>query len=331
MADKNQYQEKYGEYLAEVEKILADYRKDSQPACMYEPFNYILTGGGKRIRPVLSIISAAACGANPNDAFNTAAAIEILHNFTLVHDDIMDDSPMRRGRVTVHEKWDPPTAILLGDVMVGHAYALLPDCSQHSRAGEINRAFTQGLIEVCEGQAYDMDFNLHKDITPDDYLMMIEMKTSRLLECSAVIGAHIAEADEKLIGAARMYARELGIGFQIQDDLLDITADQAQLGKTVGLDIAEGKKTFLIIAAKEVATEKNDIELLDKFFENDGLPLEYVPQMKEMFSRLGIFNKARRAAGKRFDNARQYVREFPPGFHTDMLLWLVDKIDKRNY
>ncbi|MFP4528166.1 MAG: polyprenyl synthetase family protein [Candidatus Kapaibacterium sp.] len=331
MKDNNLFQEKYNELLLLVENLLANYHKGDNPDCMYDPFNYILTAGGKRIRPVLAMICAGACGAPPESALKPAAAVEIMHNFTLVHDDIMDDSPMRRGRQTVHEKWDTPTAILLGDVMVGHAYALLPGCNEHARATEINRAFTRGLIEVCEGQAFDMQFNERRDVSIDDYMNMIGKKTSRLLETAAVIGVHCANAPERIASAAELFARELGLGFQLQDDLLDILADQAELGKTIGLDIAEGKKTFLIITAKERATSQEDVELINEFYKNNGLPIDKAPVMRELFERLGVFDSAGEEIKLHFDNARKYISEFSDGFYVDMLRWLVDKIDKRKY
>jgi geranylgeranyl pyrophosphate synthase len=290
-----------------------------------------MAAGGKRIRPVLTMIAAGAAGGNPDEAVDCGTAIEILHNFTLVHDDIMDKSPMRRGKPTVHVKWNEPLAIITGDVMVGWAYRLLPPAGRHERSKEIMEAFTRGLIEVCEGQAYDMEFNEKTELKLEDYLLMIHKKTAMLLETCAVIGGHIGHGSEMEIEALRRYAYNLGIAFQIQDDLLDLTADQAELGKTIGLDIVEGKKTYLVI--KALGKEKNpeDRLLMDKFMNNNGLSLDHAPQMREMFARLGVLEEASLEAGKYFERAKDALNELKHNESVEMLGYLIDSLNNRNY
>lgn len=326
-----EYIEKYRQYLEFVEITMAKAINVKQPQELYEPMRYLIHAGGKRIRPVLCMIASGSVDGEPEKAVNIAAAIEILHNFTLVHDDIMDNSPLRRGRPTVHEKWNESVGILTGDVMIGWGYKLLPDLSENPWAGRIVKEYTKAIIEVCEGQAYDMRFNEIKDITMDDYIMMIEKKTARLLECSAVCGAIAGGGNDEEIENLRDFANHLGLAFQIQDDLLDMTANQNELGKKIGQDILEGKKTGLIIKAKELATEIEDTRLLDLFFEKNGLGEEYINKFKEMFERLGVFDYAIETANEHFDKAREFLDKLNENYHTDMLRWLVSRIDKRSY
>ncbi len=325
----------YSEFLEAVENKIQEYLADKKPDCMYDPFRYIMSAGGKRIRPVLTMISAGAVGGDPYSAVDIAAAIEIMHNFTLVHDDIMDQSPIRRGRDTVHIKWDPATAIIAGDVMVGHGYSLLPERRNHERADDINREYTKGLIEVCEGQAYDMKFNEDKDVRLEDYFMMIEKKTSLLLETAAVMGGHAGHGNIDEVEALRTYAKNIGLAFQIQDDLLDLTAEQEKLGKKIGQDILEGKKTYLILKAKEKLDaghgNKNDKELMQKFYDENGLSEEYVPAMNEMFERLNVIEEAYSEAEKLLGIASKSLKAINDNKYTEMLKELLNKLNKRKY
>ncbi|MFA7626876.1 MAG: polyprenyl synthetase family protein [Candidatus Kapaibacterium sp.] len=257
------YKEIYSYYLSLIEKRIAEYVPQLEPERLYEPFRYIMKEGGKRLRPILTVISAGIVGGNPEKAIDCGVAIEILHNFTLVHDDIMDNSPLRRGRQTIHEKWDSATAILTGDVMIGYAYRLLPNSAEHQRADAIRAIFTNELIEVCEGQVLDMMFNQKKEVDKSEYFQMIDKKTARLIESSALIGAHIGLGSDNEINALKHIARYIGLAFQIQDDLLDMTANQNNFGKKLGKDIVEGKKTFLIITAQQKAESMTDKKLLE--------------------------------------------------------------------
>ena len=319
----------YETYLSAVENLLAGLITGSEPKSVYEPFGYILCGCGKRLRPVLTMICCGAAGGEPFDALRAAAAIEILHNFTLVHDDIMDKSPMRRNRPTIHNKWDEPTAILTGDLMVGWGYKLLPGSSEHPRSSRILAEYTNALIEVCEGQAYDMEFNQKKNIRIEEYFKMIEKKTSRLLEASAAIGGNAGSGTGQQIEALRLFARYLGIAYQLQDDLLDLTAKQAELGKKIGKDIIEGKKTLMILWAEKKAQSSEDRKLINEFINSNGLPEKRIPEIKEMFLRLNIFDEMQGEIDKFLSMAKGYLNELPNNRHTEMLHWLADKLNRR--
>ena len=317
--------------LGKVETRISEVSSTREPMALYEPFSYIMSGGGKRIRPVLTMISCGAVGGTPESALNQAVAMEVLHNFTLAHDDIMDSSPVRRGKPTVHTKYNVPVGILLGDVMVGHAYRLLPTCKEHRNSNEIITEFTTALVEVCVGQAYDIEFDEKESVTLDDYLMMIDKKTSKLLEASAAIGAYTGNGTEKQISALRSFAHNVGIAFQIQDDLLDITADQAEFGKRIGQDIIEGKKTYLILALKELAKDKETKEMLDSFFEKHGLGEEYIDRFRNAFADCGVFDKVKNEIDKYFDKALDELSNLPNNEWTEMLRCMVVSLNKRKY
>lgn len=228
---------------------------EKYPYSLYDPLNYIMSGGGKRIRPILVLLACEAFGGKQDEAINAAIAIEILHNFTLVHDDIMDNASTRRGKETVHKKWDVNAAILVGDELIGLSYRSLLRSKTENVAGVV-QAFTDGVIEVCEGQALDKEFEESTDVTLDDYITMIRKKTAELLKTSAKLGAIIGNADEKGIAAIAAYSENIGLAFQIQDDLLDVIADEGEFGKKIGGDILEKKKTYLYLRALEILKEK---------------------------------------------------------------------------
>lgn len=327
----NNFKEIYDDFLSQIENRLFNLLNEKKPKSIYEPFNYILKGGGKRIRPVLTLICSALNGGDPSEALNSACAMEILHNFTLVHDDIMDRSSLRRGRETIHIKWDEPTAILTGDIMVGYAFQLLPDYFNHERSDNIKKEFIKALIEVCEGQAYDMEFNYDKEVSLEKYLLMIEKKTSRVLEACATIGCHIGRMDFEDIEKVRKYANNLGIAFQIQDDWLDIAAEQNQLGKKVGNDILEGKKTYLIIKAKELAKSPNDVQLINEFYQNNGMSEEYIEEFYKLFKNLGILESTVEEFNGYFSKALNNLVGLKDSKYKSMLEWLVSSLMVRKF
>jgi len=194
------------------------------------------------------MISCEAVGGNPADALHAAAAMELLHNFTLVHDDIMDHASLRRNRATVHERWDTNTAILAGDEMIALAYRTLLQ-TKSSRVRDIARVFTEAFVEVCEGQGIDKEFECRNAVTMNEYITMIKKKTARVISAAAEIGGYAGGGSAAQIRALRNYGEQIGIAFQMNDDLLDIMGDSATIGKSIGGDIAEGKKTFLLMHA----------------------------------------------------------------------------------
>lgn len=234
---------------------------ETEPKFLYEPVRYALSAGGKRIRPVLCLMSAEMFGASADKAIDAALGLEIFHNFTLLHDDIMDKSDMRRGRPTVHKKWTENIAILSGDLMS------LVACKCAAKTA-VNRekvleTFLQTAIEICEGQQYDMDFETETDVSVDEYMKMINLKTAVLLAGSLKVGALIAGASESDCENIYQYGRYAGLAFQLQDDLLDTYGNAAVFGKPIGGDIAENKKTFLLINTINLASGSTKKELLE--------------------------------------------------------------------
>jgi geranylgeranyl diphosphate synthase type II len=323
------YKQKYSEYVDLIENRIIEVIPDIEPVQLYEPFKYIMKEGGKRLRPVLTMISTGIVGGDPMLALDSAVAIEILHNFTLVHDDIMDNSPIRRGRATIHEKWDSSIAILTGDVMVGYAYKLLPHSNICKRSDEIFKIFSKELIEVCEGQVLDMVFNEKKDVKMMDYLQMIDKKTARLIETSAVIGAHIGEGTKEEVEALRHLARYVGLAFQIQDDLLDMTANQSDFGKKIGKDVIEGKKTFLILTALQNVEDEEDKKLINKFINENGLSEEELPIIDDLFKRNDIYGIAQKEIDFFFDSALKSFEVLRKNDYSEMLLQLLQSLNKR--
>jgi geranylgeranyl diphosphate synthase type II len=275
-----------------INKILSTALKNRNPNSLYEPGSYILNSGGKRLRPLLVLLSAKAVGGKFNNAYNAAAAVEMLHNFTLVHDDIMDNADKRRGRLTLHKKYDHNTAILTGDSLLSIAYEfLLKDCNGNAK--EVISSFTHGLIEVCEGQSLDTDFELRKTVSLSEYIVMIKKKTAAMAEMCCKIGAILGGGTKKQVNALGKYGLNLGIAFQIQDDLLDISADEKEFGKTIGGDLVEGKKTFLFLEALEKSSGE-DRRKLQKVIERKGIRRNQVLNYKMIYEKLGVLGDARR-------------------------------------
>lgn len=328
------YQEKYDEFKNIVEQNIFDSIPLDTNKSLYDAYQYIMSGGGKRIRPVLTMICAGAVGGNPIDAVNAASAIEILHNFTLVHDDIMDNSPIRRGRSTVHIKWNQDVAILSGDMMVGWAFRLLnkSKLGTVSQVAELNLTLANALIEVCEGQEVDMQFNKRNNVSITEYIEMIKLKTSSLLCCAAKLGAIAGNSSEHTIKMINEFAENLGIAFQIQDDILDFTADNIKFGKKIGQDIIEGKKTFPILKAAETAKETEDKILLNEYLNSTTeFSEEYVPQFINIFKKLGIFEISQNEIDKYFGIANDKLNNCENNLYVEMLKWLLGSINKRIY
>jgi len=229
--------------------------RHKKPTELYAPISYILSLGGKRIRPVMTLMACNLFTGDVRPAVNPALAIEVFHNFTLVHDDIMDNASLRRGKPTVHAKWNNNIAILSGDAMQVYVYQLLVGDNPVFLKTLLD-VFNATALEVCEGQQYDMNFSKLPNVTLDDYLQMIELKTSVLLAASLKIGAICGGATDENAQKLYEFGRNLGLAFQIQDDYLDVYGDQDLFGKTLGGDIAENKKTFLLIKALELAKGK---------------------------------------------------------------------------
>lgn len=323
------FKERYDFYKNLIEDKLVSFTPKVAPIGIYEPMKYILDGGGKRIRPMLLIICCEAAGGKVEAALDAATAIEILHNFTLVHDDIMDNADTRRGKETIHKKWDSNTAILAGDGLLGYAFKSLLK-TKSERIQEIANSFTEAIIEVCEGQSYDKEFELRKKVRIDEYVMMIDKKTSELLKCCAEIGALIGNASNEEIDALKYYALYTGLAFQIQDDLLDIVADEKEFGKKTGGDLYEGKKTYLLLKALESAVETEDKELLHYVIENKGVKnAEEVMKVKAVYDKYGVIESAAKKVEEYTSMANEQLVYIKESDAKNMLKWFSDMLLKR--
>lgn len=248
-------------YTELISNYIEQQKLIKNPQSLYEPIDYILNLGGKRIRPVLTLMSCDIFGADVNKALPAAMAVEVFHNFSLVHDDIMDNAPLRRGKQTVHEKWNVNTAILSGDAMLILAYQYFKEY-QPSVYKELVEIFTQTALEVCEGQQWDVDFEERDDVQIDEYLKMIEYKTAVLVGAALQMGAIVAETSGKNKNDIYDFGLNLGIAFQLQDDYLDTFGDAATFGKQIGGDIIENKKTYLYLKALELGGNQEKEQLL---------------------------------------------------------------------
>jgi len=257
MHDISQYQEFFISYL-ENQSI------DKEPKNLYEPITYILGLGGKRMRPVLTLMAAEVFDANYKTALPAAMAVEVFHNFSLVHDDIMDDAPLRRGKVTVHEKWNINTGILSGDAMLILAYQYFEQY-EPTVFRDLAKLFSKTALEVCEGQQWDVDFEERSNVTIPEYLKMIEYKTAVLVAAAMKMGAIVAKTSEKEADLIYDFGLNLGLAFQLQDDFLDAFGDPETFGKQVGGDIIENKKTYLYLKAIEFSSEEKATELRQLF------------------------------------------------------------------
>ena len=281
MQTLHQIQTAFQEYLNKQ-----DFGKD--PESLYQPVRYIMSLGGKRLRPLVLLLCHKLFKENIAPAMPAALAIEIFHNFTLVHDDIMDEAPLRRGKPTVHHKFNTNKAILSGDVMLVMAYDYLLQLENNSLIPAISKIFTKTAIEVCEGQQMDMDFEKRMDVSVEEYLRMIELKTSVLVAAAMKIGALTGGAQEQ--DAQRLYefGRNIGMAFQLQDDLLDSFGDPQKVGKQPGGDILQNKKTYLFLKSLELADDKTKAELIRWYRTTNCEEEKKIARVKSIFTSLDV-------------------------------------------
>ncbi len=326
------FSEKYDAYKKKIDKRINSLVVLNEPKSLYDPVNYILSGGGKRIRPAVLLFACEAVGGDIKNAVDAGAAIEVLHNFTLVHDDIMDNADTRRGNETVHKKWNVNTAILAGDNLIAIAYKSLLK-TKSNRLDQIIKEFTEGVIEVCEGQSYDKDFEIMDNVTIDNYLMMIQKKTAKLIEVSAVMGAIIGGGTDEQIENIRNFAINAGLAFQIQDDLLDIIADEKEFGKKIGGDLIEGKKTYLLLKALETVKEKSEKEVLENIVKNSGIKENHeviIKQVQKIYYDNGVIDSAKEAVETFTNKAENFLNIFPIE-HKNLLIGFSRMLLERNY
>ena len=291
-----------------------------EPYGLYEPIEYTLAAGGKRVRPQLAMIASRMFDGKDEAVLPAALALEVFHNFTLLHDDVMDKADMRRGRPTVHVKWNENTAILSGDQMLIEAYKLLSGVPA-DKLPKVLQLFNQMATEICEGQQYDVDFESQEQVTLDDYLLMIRLKTSVLLANALQIGAYIAGADEQAQDALYQFGIAVGLAFQIQDDILDVWGDPQTFGKAVGGDISCNKKTFVYLTAMQLATTLNhSTQLLNHWYSQvleDNT--EKIAAVKAIFEQLGVREACEAVVAQYTQSALEILDTLPQNTATEQL------------
>ena len=298
-----------------------------EPYGLYEPIEYTLAAGGKRVRPQLAMIACQLFGGNEEDVLPAALALEVFHNFTLLHDDVMDKADVRRGRPTVHMKWNENTAILSGDQMLIEAYKLLSGVPA-DKLPEVLRLFNKMATEICEGQQYDVDFESQSHVTIDEYLNMIRLKTSVLLATALQIGAYVAGADTPTQEALYQFGIAVGLAFQIQDDILDVWGDPKTFGKAVGGDISCNKKTFVYLEAmRRLGDEANTLESWYSQVLEDNT--EKIVAVKAIFEQLRVREACEAVVAQYTQTALEILDTLPQNTATDQLRQLANKLTTR--
>jgi geranylgeranyl diphosphate synthase type II len=275
------------ELLKKVNEALDNVVYDRQPASLYDPIKYVLSIGGKRVRPVLTMLSYNLYKDDPLSIMPQAIGLETYHNFTLLHDDLMDHADMRRGHETVHKKWDANRAILSGDTMLLQAFERVEDCDP-AKLPAVFKVFIQTTLEIGEGQQLDVEFETRNDVTEDEYIEMIRLKTSVLLACACKVGAIMADAPAEDIENMYKFGEKLGLAFQLQDDLLDVYGDPAVFGKNIGGDITSNKKTYMLINAVNRANPAQREQLMKWIDAKEFDRNEKVKAVTELYNEIGI-------------------------------------------
>lgn len=314
----------------EIEQAIKGLEIPGRPKSLYDPVRYTLRLGGKRIRPRLVLIGCGLAGGDIKEALPAAMAVELLHNFTLIHDDIMDGATSRRGQPAVHTRWDESTAILSGDVMFNFAYEQLQKYTDASLFARLHPVFSEATRIVCEGQALDMEFESSLTVEIEDYIHMIECKTAALIRASLQMGSLVGKADDSFVSQLGTLGLAAGTAFQIQDDLLDAIADPETFGKRPGGDIYEGKKTYLSILALQRAegTQRDAIaEVLQK---NDATPHEVDGVIAE-YHRLGVIEDTRTAIRERYQSCHEILDDLPGSSYKNALLQLIEMLKERKH
>lgn len=279
---------------------------DRKPQTLYAPIRYALSMGGKRIRPTLMLLAYNMYKDHPEQILSTACALETYHNYTLLHDDLMDNAKLRRGHLTVHQKWNANTAILSGDSMLVLAYERMAQCDP-AKLKPILDLFTETALEIGEGQQYDMDFEDRTDVREEEYIEMIRLKTSVLLACALKMGAILADASDEDAGLLYKFGEQIGLAFQLQDDYLDVYGDTKVFGKVVGGDILCNKKTFMLIKAFENADASQYQKLLEWVSKRSFDPAEKIAAVTKLYNDIGIDQLAQEKIDYYFQNSKKFL------------------------
>ena len=300
-----------------------------EPYGLYEPIEYTLAAGGKRVRPQLAMIANQMFGGNDEDVLPAALALEVFHNFTLLHDDVMDKADVRRGRPTVHVKWNENTAILSGDQMLIEAYKLLSGVPA-DKLPRVLQLFNKMATEICEGQQYDVDFESQEHVTIEEYLKMIRLKTSVLLANALQTGAYIAGADKQAQGDLYEFGINIGLAFQIQDDILDVWGDPKTFGKAVGGDISCNKKTFVYLEAmRRLGDEVIGNELQQWYSQVLEDNTTKIAAVKEIFEQLDVRTACEKVVEDYTQKALALLNQLPQNAATEQLRQLANKLNTR--
>jgi geranylgeranyl diphosphate synthase type II len=301
-----------------------------EPKNLYEPIQYILSLGGKRMRPVLTLMAAEIFDCNYKKALQAATAVEVFHNFSLIHDDIMDDAPLRRGKVTVHEKWNINTGILSGDAMLILAYQYFEDY-EPSVFRDLAKLFSKTALEVCEGQQYDVDFETRDDVTIPEYLKMIEYKTAVLVGAAMKMGAIVAETSKENADLIYDFGLNLGIAFQLQDDYLDAFGNPETFGKQIGGDIIENKKTYLYLKALEFSSKDDKDQLLHLFSIQPKDNSDKIESVKSIFNESGASKVTQEAIKEYTQKAFETLQKMDISEEKKQILYVFgEKLMNRN-
>ena len=313
--------------MLDINKAIESLDWSKEPKGLYEPIAYTLASGGKRLRPTLALIAAALFGGNEEDVLPAALALEVFHNFTLLHDDVMDRAAVRRGRPTVHVKWDDNTAILSGDQMLIEAYRLLSGVPA-DKLPQVLKWFNEMATGICEGQQYDVDFEHMEEVSIADYMKMIELKTSVLLANALRTGGYIAGANEAQQQALYLFGLHIGLAFQIQDDILDVYGDPKTFGKAIGGDICCNKKTLLLLTALQTADAASQAELNQWLAVNDR-PEEKIAAVTALYNRLGVREAAEAVMEEHTALALKQLEQLPQNAACEQLRQLAAKLITR--
>lgn len=321
--------------LTNLREIFTEYLEDNQfnqsPKELYEPNNYFLSIGGKRMRPVLVLLGAELYNKNLEDALPAAMAIEYFHNFSLIHDDMMDNAPLRRGKTTIHEKYGPNTAVLSGDALLVYAYKYLTKVPEENLK-LILEIFSDTAIEVCEGQQLDMNFETQPEVKEEEYIWMIRQKTSVVLAAGLQIGAIIGGASLDDAESLYQYALNLGIAFQIQDDILDCYGKTELVGKQVGGDIIQNKKTILLIRALEASKKANDSTLENILSLKNQSSEKKIQQVLEKYQEYKILESVEQTQKVYIQKAEQHLESTSlPSKNKELLYELIEYLILRDY
>lgn len=279
---------------------------DREPKSLYAPVRYVLSLGGKRIRPILMLLAYNLYKDDPESILSSAVALETYHNYTLLHDDLMDNADLRRGHPTVHKRWDANTAVLSGDSMLVLAYQRMAQC-RPDKLKEVIDLFTETALEIGEGQQYDMEFEHRSDVTEAEYIEMIRLKTSVLLACAMKIGAILADAPASDADNLYRFGEQIGLAFQLQDDYLDVYGDESVFGKAIGGDIMANKKTFMLINALNKADEQQRRELQKWLSATAFDRKEKVEAVTGLYNKIGIDHLAQQKINYYFEQSEKYL------------------------